>query len=108
MVCHRTLTNTPTHDDKRYNDMNNREIKLSKMQFKLFNNDDQFQLFCDDEGMPDYDDFDEEVEKLYSKYDYVLVTEKNYVYGVKNNKREEISDQAYDGYQIANEIILDL
>ena len=29
------------------------EIQLNKQQFKVFNYDDQFQLFCDDEGMPD-------------------------------------------------------
>ena len=84
--------------------INNREIKLNKTQFKLFNNDDQFQLFCDDEGMSDFDDFDKEVEKLYTKYDYVLVTENDYVYGVKNVKRKELSDQATEAYFIALEI----
>lgn len=81
-----------------------REIKLKKEQFKLFNNDDQFAIF-DEEGYGDYADFDEEVEKLYTKYDYILVTEGDCIYGVKNAKREEINDQAFDGYSIASEII---
>ncbi len=84
-----------------------KEIKLNKTQFKLFNTDDQFQLFCDDEGMPDFDDFDEEVEKLYAKYDSIIVTEKDYIYGEKNGKREELSDQADEGYAISLEVTQD-
>ena len=87
--------------------MKTKEIRLKKEQFKLFNDDDQFQLFCDDEGMPDYDDFEAEVEKLYTKYDYILVTEDDCVYGVKNNHREELSDQAFEAYEIALEVIQD-
>lgn len=82
-----------------------REIKLTKSQFKLFNDDDQFQLFCDDEGMPDYEDFDEEVTKLFKKYDYIVVTEDDCIYGEKNGNREELSNQATEGYAIAMEVI---
>jgi len=84
-----------------------REIQLNKEQFKLFNNDDQFQLFCDDEGMPDYDDFGEEAEKLYKKYDYIAVTENDCVYGYKNGKRNELSSQATEGFSIAMEVTTD-
>ena len=83
--------------------MKNKEIKLNKEQFKIFNNDDQFAIF-DEEGYGDYGDFDEEVEKLYAKYDFIIVTENDYIYGEKNGNREEIHDQAYEGYQIAMEI----
>jgi len=82
-----------------------KEIRLNKEEFKLFNDDDQFQLFCDDEGMPDYDDFNEEVEKLYAKYNYIIVTENDCVYGEKNGKRTELSDQATESYSIALEIM---
>ncbi|MEA2104643.1 MAG: hypothetical protein U9P79_08400 [Candidatus Cloacimonadota bacterium] len=81
-----------------------KEIRLNKKQFKIFNDDDQFQLFCDDEGMPDFEDFNEEVEKLFNKFDHIIVTEKEQIIGVKNGKREELSDQAYEGYGIALEI----
>ena len=87
--------------------MNTSEIRLKKSQFKVFNDDDQFQLFCDDEGMPDYDDFNVEVEKLYTKYDSIIVTKNDYIYGEKNGKREELSDQATEGYSIALEVIED-
>lgn len=84
--------------------MKAKEIKLNKEQFKQFNQDDQFQLFCDDEGFPNFDDFDEEVDRLFQKYDYISVTEDDYVYGVKNGKKEELSAQAFEGYQIAKEV----
>jgi hypothetical protein len=84
--------------------MKNKEIKLNKEQFKLFNDDDQFQLFCDDEGFPNFDDFDEEVDKLFEKFDYICVTEDDCVYGIKNEKREKLSSQAYEGYSIALEV----
>ena len=78
-----------------------KEIRLNKEEFKLFNDDDQFQLFCDDGGMPDYDNFNEEVEKLYAKYNYIIVTANDCVYGEKNGKRTELSDQATEAYSIA-------
>ncbi len=81
-----------------------KEIKLNKEQFKLFNQDDQFQLFTDDEGFPNYENFNAEVDKLYTKYDYICVTKNDYIYGIKNNKSEELSDQAYEGYAIALEV----
>ena len=84
-----------------------KEILLNKKQFKLFNNDDQFQLFCDDEGFPDFDDFDIEVDKLYEKYDSIIVTEDDYIYGEKNVNREELSDPADEGYAIALEVTQD-
>ncbi len=84
-----------------------KEIQLNKAQFKLFNNNDQFQLFCDDNGFPDYENFNKEVEKLFTKYEFVLVSRNDYIYGVKNGKRDELSDQATEGYQIALEVVQD-
>ena len=84
--------------------MNTKEIRLNKKQFKVFNDDDQFQLFCDDEGMPAYENLNDEIEKLFKKYDFVLITKNDYVYGVKNGKREELSNQAFEAYGIALEI----
>lgn len=87
--------------------MKPREIQLNKSQFKIFDDDDQFQLFCDDEGSPNFEDFDQEVDKLFEKYDYICVTEDDCVYGVKGGKREELSDQADEGYAIAKEVTED-
>jgi hypothetical protein len=84
-----------------------KEIRLNKEQFKLFNNDDQFQLFCDDEGFPAFDNFNTEVDKLFEKYDSIIVTTNDYIYGEKNEKREELSDQADEGYAIALEVTQD-
>ena len=81
-----------------------KEIRLNKEQFNQFNDSDQFQLFCDEDGFPNYKDFDAEVNKLYEKYDNILITEGDYIYGVKNGKREELSDQATQAYQIALEV----
>jgi len=81
-----------------------KEIKLTKEQFKLFNQDDQFALF-DEDGFGDYDDFNEEVEKLFADYDFVIVTENDYIYGAKGNQRVELSDQATEGYYIAQEVL---
>lgn len=80
-----------------------KEIKLNKEQFKIFNDDDQFAIF-DEEGFGNYNDFNEEVDKLFEKYDYIVVTENDYLYGEKAGQREELSEQAYDGYSIALEI----
>jgi len=70
------------------------EIKLNKDQFKLFNDDDQFQLFCDNKGFP-Y--FDEEVDKLFKKFDYICIEDDDCVYGVKNKNREMLSNYTYEG-----------
>ena len=80
------------------------ELRLNIKQFTIFNDDDQFQLFCDDEGVPDFEDFNEEVEKLFKKYDSIIVTENDCIYGEKNGKRELLSSQAFEGYGIALEI----
>lgn len=86
--------------------MSQPEIRLNKAQFKLFNDDDQFAIF-DEEGFGDFEDFDKEVDKLFDRYDSIIVTQSDYVFGEKNGKREELSDQAYEGYGIALEIIND-
>lgn len=84
-----------------------RELELNKTQFIVFNDSDQFQLFTDDDGFSDYEDFEEEVEKLYQKFDFIIVTENDYIYGYKNGNRELLSDQADQGFMIALEVIED-
>jgi hypothetical protein len=84
-----------------------KEIKLTKTQFTVFNDYDQFQLFTDEDGFADYEDFDEEVDKLFQKFNCIIVTENDYIYGETNGKRELLSDQADDGFMIAIEVIED-
>jgi len=84
-----------------------KEIKLTKTQFSEFNDYDQFQLFTDDDGFADYEDFDDEVDKLYQKFDCIVVTENDYIYGLKNDHRELLSDQADEAFLIAKEVIED-
>lgn len=84
-----------------------KEIKLNKKQFIVFNDYDQFQLFTDEDGFPNYDDFEQEVEKLYKKFDCIVVNENDYIYGDKNGNRELLNDRADDGYLIAQEVIED-
>ena len=85
--------------------MNTKEIQLNKEQFKVLNDDDQFQLFCDEEGFPDFDDFNAEVNKLFDKFDYISVTKDDYIYGVKGKERELLSSQATEAYYIAQDIV---
>jgi hypothetical protein len=80
------------------------EIRLNKKQFRLFNDDDQFQLFCDEDGYPNFDNLEEEIDKLFTKYDYICVTQDDWIYGIKGSKRELLSDQATQGYSIAIEV----
>ncbi|MCK5677707.1 MAG: hypothetical protein KAH72_04460 [Flavobacteriaceae bacterium] len=82
------------------------EIKLDKKQFVIFNDEDQFAIF-DEEGYGDFEDFNQEVEKLFKKYDSIIVTKNDYIYGEKNGKRYELNPQAYEGYGIALEIVQD-
>ena len=84
-----------------------KEIKLNKKQFTVFNDYDQFQLFTDEDGFPNYEDFDDEVEKLFKKFDCIVVTENDYIYGETNGIRELLNDRADDGYSIGQEVIED-
>lgn len=86
--------------------MISKEIRLNKSQFRELNADDQFAIF-DEEGYGEYDSFEEELDKLFDKFDSIIVTKNDYIYGEKSGKREELSDQAYESYAIALEIISD-
>ena len=83
-----------------------REIKLNKREFSLFNQGDQFELFTDNEDYKNYEDFDETVEKLFKKYDCVVVTKNGYIYAQTNGKRVLLSDQSDDSYHVAIDAIV--
>ena len=84
-----------------------RELKLNKQQFMIFNDGDQFQLFTDEDGFADYEDFDLEVEKLFEKFDHILITEEDYIYGQKNGKRELLAPDSTEAFMIALEVLED-
>jgi hypothetical protein len=84
-----------------------RELKLNRQQFAVFNDGDQFQLFTDDHGFANYEDFDAEVDKLFLKYDCIIVDEEDYIYGQKDGKRELIAPDSFEAFGIALEVLDD-
>ncbi|MCW3805876.1 hypothetical protein [Plebeiibacterium marinum] len=84
-----------------------KELSISKEEFKLFNQDDQFGFFYDEDGFPrkDADEiFDEEVDKLYSKYAVIVVDYDDNIYGIKEGKKELIMEFVMEAYDIAREV----
>lgn len=84
-----------------------REVKLNKQQFMVFNDYDQFQLFTDDDGFANYENFDAEVDKLFSLYDFIVVNEEDDIYGEKNGKRQLLAPDSTQAYSIAIEVLED-
>lgn len=88
--------------------MNSEPIKLTKQKFLLFNQDDQFGFFYDEDGWPTVETDDElkkRTNELYKQYDYILVNSEDAIYGVKDEKKELIMDWADEGYSIALEVM---
>lgn len=84
-----------------------KDLILSKEEFKLFDQDDQFGFFYDDDGCPkeDADDtFDSDVDKLYLQYDSILVDCNDNVFGLKEGKKELIIEAVIEAYDIAREV----
>jgi hypothetical protein len=84
-----------------------RELILNRQQFVVFNDGDQFQLFTDDYGFANYEDFDTEVDKLFLKYDCIIINEEDYIYGQKDGKRELIAPDSFEAFSIALEVLDD-
>jgi len=84
-----------------------REIRLNKTQFSVFNNYDQFQIFADEDGFSNFDNVESDTDKLFEKFDVVIVNEDDYIYGEKDGKRELIMPNAYEAYSIALEVLDD-
>ena len=84
-----------------------KDLILSKEEFKLFNQFDQFGFFYDDDGLPkdDADDtFDSDVDDLFQTYDSILVDSLDNVFGFKNGIKELIFESASEAYSIAMEV----
>ena len=84
-----------------------KDITLTKEEFKLFDQDDQFGFFYDDNGWPKDDaeeTFDSDVDKLFQTYDSILVDNRDNVWGLKNGEKEIILESVMEAYSIAREI----
>ena len=84
-----------------------RELKLNKQQFVVFNDGDQFQILTGDEGFDNEEDFDAEVDKLFLKFDCIVIDEEDYIYGQKDGKRELIAPDSTEAFSIALEVLDD-
>lgn len=84
-----------------------KEIILNKEEFKLFDQDDQFGFFYDEDGWPTEnasDEFESNVDELYRKYDYIAFDSQDNIYGVKNQDKELIMKGVTEAYDIAREV----
>ena len=82
-------------------------IHLNKEEFKLFNQDDQFGFFYDEDGWPEDNaelKFDSNVDGLFEKYDYISVDNQDNVYGVKDKATELIMEGVMEAHDIAKEV----
>lgn len=84
-----------------------KDLILSKEEFKLFNQFDQFGFFYNDDGFPkdDADDsFDSDVDDLFQTYDSILIDSQDNVFGFKNGIKELIFESVSEAYSIAMEV----
>ena len=84
-----------------------KDLLLDKEEFKLFNQDDQFGFFYDEDGWPTEnarEEFDSNVDDLYKKFDYIVVDFQDNIYGLKNDKRELEMSDVMEAYDIAREV----
>lgn len=82
-------------------------ISLNKEEFKLFNSDDQFGFFYDEEGWPQEDaenTFESDVDVLFKKYDYIIVDIEDNIQGQNSSVTEIIMTGVAEAFDIAKEI----
>jgi hypothetical protein len=83
------------------------EIILNKEEFKLFDQDDQFGFFYNEDGWPTKNaalEFNSNVDDLYEKYDYIVVDFLDNIYGLKNGKKELEMSNVMEAFDIAREV----
>jgi len=83
------------------------EILLNKEQFKLFDQDDQFGFFYNEDGWPTEnasDEFESNVDELFKKYEYIVVDFQDNIYGLKDGKKELEMSDVMEAYDIAREV----
>lgn len=85
-----------------------REVRLNKRQFIIFNDYDQFQIFADDDGFSDWETVSSDTDKLFEKFDCVVVNEKDSIFGERNGERELLRSHAIEAFCIALEVLEDI
>jgi hypothetical protein len=84
-----------------------REIRLNLEEFLLFNDDDQFGFFYDDDGYPAADAYKyyaTNVADLFKKYEYISIDAQDNIYGIIRDRRELLMKNVTEAYSIANEV----
>lgn len=80
-------------------------IKMNKEQFKQFNEDDQFGLIEDlFEDFEEYD-FDNEMDKMFDKYDSICVDRDDNIWGEKEGNLSIIKRQVIESHMIAQGVV---
>ena len=82
-------------------------IEMNRIQFKEFNQDDQFDLVEELLTVSENDgyDFEKEMDKLFDKYDSICVDRNDNIWGKKDGKLIIIQKQADEARMIAEEIV---
>ena len=84
-----------------------KEIILNKEEFKLFDQDDQFGFFYDEDGWPTENadsEFDANVEELFKKYEYIVVDFQNNIYGFSNGNKVLEMSSVTEAFYIAQDV----
>lgn len=85
--------------------MRGQYIIMNKEQFKIFNQDDQFNLIENMFGDFDDFDFDAEMQKLIDEYNSFYVDRDDNIWGEKDRKLNIIQQKAFDARMIAQEVV---
>ena len=83
------------------------EIKLTKEEFKLFNQDDQFGFFYDEDGFPKDNadtNFESDVDELYTTFEFIIIDSNDNVFGVKGKDKILYFEGLMEAYEIASEV----
>lgn len=84
-----------------------KNILLAKEEFKLFNEDDQFGFFFNEDGFPTDDaemKFDSNVDELFEKFTSICIDAEDNIYGINNGSKELLMEHATEAYDIAKEV----
>jgi hypothetical protein len=84
-----------------------KNILLAKEEFKLFNEDDQFGFFYNEDGFPTDDaemKFDSNVDELFEKFTSICIDAEDNIYGINNGSKELLMENATEAYDIAKEV----
>lgn len=78
---------------------------MNRNQFKEFNQNDQFGLIEDLFNDFDEYDFDEEMDKMFDKYECICVDRDDNIYGEKEGMLKIIQRQVVEARMVAQEVV---